>query len=218
MARLSADTIISFDLCPRSRFWKTSILALCASLLFAACASSGRNVVIYCAGENPVKGRLLAIRDSCVTVDTTDSATDFYLLGKQSGRSAEYRTATLSLLKTASASRRLHEIDSVYIEGENHVGTGMLVGLSVAGFFAFMGYTNTDEDGWFSDPWGNALIAAGVLGGPAFLLSTLIGILTSHGSEMLYPGLPTLQSDLEDASFFGDETPVELDSLFCGPK
>ncbi len=202
---------------PRCLF-RPVALVLLPSLLLASCGSPGRIVTVYPIDAAPARGRLIALHDGCAIIDTTcGMLTDLRVQDDWNEDLLQEHTATWKVLERRSVRIDTARMDQVFLEGEYHVGSALLIGLGITAVFAIFGALGeAGKSGKGSlGPEGGAVLFA-ILGGiPTLLISLIAGITSSHGEDTLHPGNADFRNGLEEATAVSAPLPAEADSLSC---
>lgn len=189
---------------------------LCISLLISACAPEARTITLIRKDTRAVTGDIVAVHDGWILVAPSgDIPSDLRVMPRSSSKQKR-RSKALERLTHSSVVLHENEIQSATLASEDHVGTGLLVGLILATAFALIGHSAGDEEpDQFLEPSkdGLASLYFVLFGIPAILIGLLAGSASSFSEE----SIPTTEANWSDRliehSYFLGNVPPELDSL-----
>lgn len=182
------------------------VVAGVLALLLSSCAPAGRIATVFRDDFAPLRGRVIAVREGCVIIDTLQSE-----VRRLSAKDTLRRKRAWVELHASAIAIRIESITALHMKGEYYSGTGLLIGVGIGATLAAIasGASSTKESAISAD-FGLYLGAVAVLSG------LTAGILATRPERMLHASDPGMERALKEASVFHADPPRELEGFSCG--
>ncbi len=186
--------------------------------VISCCASSVRTVTIHRKDGATLSGKIIAVKNGCVFVDTSGKVISGSLMvAPETQDELRRRGAAWSQIRASTLGLRLDSSDLVRLEGRSYWATGLLAGLGVAVIATML--TGSGESSGILNK--EAMKTLGqtltfiIVAPVASLLGVVLGAVASSPEQTLSATDPQIETELRDASLLKDSTPRELDDLQC---